>query len=1102
MIIEQHVNAPHDTELLPPSTPRVIQIDPDSDKASGAGSWGSPAFLRSARSSYGGTLDSAYDPFAEEDGFVPGRGRKKPRYSLRREEWRILDEPESPREREGTVDWDQVIEDELSTEKTTSGAPESQPDTETQLHEATQVKNQVEIEDPFQGQPAIFVKRALEQADATSSWHEPWPNASSPSPIDASSQTPFGSSLHLPTDTPMLHPIASPGLLTPSPLVSNLSNGQSYFSGSHAASRPQEAQLISMGTNITTPIEQSSSVDVSPTTQPQTGSAAVEEFEPAQTYEQHRLLNGPSADTNDAISANSMGFIDTPPVEIDSSGIDLAVNAQTSGMPIVRVDAQADQGLEEQVEAEPGMEQGDEIQREDESEAEDKMGQEDLESDEETEEEAESEDELSQFASEVQDRDITSHRIPAMELQTEHMPAHPPGDTLDVQSIDREPEEDEYAEPSEGEALDIPSSARSPLVRSPDYSGDESHVAGDEALSDEEDDMRYNSQGDEEEEVGEEEEDDLDDELNVETSRPVQRPRPQEAQPEVIVLDSDSEDEPASDKPTPQPVQGENTFRPSVQTSPSISAAEGYEDEDMSSVDQEQGYDEWDDEDQAEDNETLHDSDLEDESSVDELLQDQHDKQSLNRAASFEQEQDTRNEAKIGSAPGSAVDLDSDEEEPQEDWGAQERDEDDRPHRPVPDFRSLDGAHDNGGLQGRIDAENDEPESAGEESDIQETSGRSSEDVSSAQVAAGSPPHTFTAPASIKPAHGQLLSPYPTQEAVPGRQGAQRRDEVEIESGPDMQESSLGLNISLTGASGIAAGDNATPLNCPEPEIPPEVDIAVLTAESVDEQEKADHLAAPATPAVVVSKPPVPDRHAHGLRSKLSYFAPLATLVDHYNALVDTLCVVHETTSIAKATSASKDYFMTIQLTDPSMAGTTLQAQIFRRYKSAMPSLAEGNVVLLRNFKVRSYDHSIMLVSVESSSWAVFDGSSPEAQINGPPVEYGSEERAYASGLRRWYSEVGESMAADNKLQASVERDSMDREATPSDFAFSESGSIDSVSRGDSVQSARGPRRSRKSHRRITIHELRDGTRYTEVGSPSSRESIHELRDGTAYANL
>ncbi|KAJ6155455.1 hypothetical protein N7470_006021 [Penicillium chermesinum] len=270
-------------------------------------------------------------------------------------------------------------------------------------------------------------------------------------------------------------------------------------------------------------------------------------------------------------------------------------------------------------------------------------------------------------------------------------------------------------------------------------------------------------------------------------------------------------------------------------------------------------------------------------------------------------------------------------------------------------------------------------------------------------------------------------------------------------------------------------------------------------------------------PEVVISPLPVPDRNAHGLRSKVSYYAPLASLVDHYNALVDTISIVREVSPIAQATSSPKDYYSTLQLTDRSMAGTILQAQIFRRHPGAIPALAEGDAVLLRDFKVRSYDHSIMLVSVETSSWAVFNGSGHDPQIEGPPVEYGTEECAYAADLRKWYLESGAAMIADYELQSSIHEDSLDylkrhaspgSPATPGSVVFSDSGSIESISHESQQEGQkRSPRdsrrrRSNRNHRRITIHELRHGRRYTEVGSPSAKESIHELRDGTLYANL
>jgi hypothetical protein len=244
------------------------------------------------------------------------------------------------------------------------------------------------------------------------------------------------------------------------------------------------------------------------------------------------------------------------------------------------------------------------------------------------------------------------------------------------------------------------------------------------------------------------------------------------------------------------------------------------------------------------------------------------------------------------------------------------------------------------------------------------------------------------------------------------------------------------------------------------------------------------------------------DRRYPGLRSKLSYFAPLATLIDHYNALVDTISIVSEVNPPTKAGSGSKDFIMTLQLTDQSMAGASLYAQLLRPYKSALPTPLEGDAILLRNFRVKSFNHSVILVSDSTSAWAVFSSSAEGADIAGPPVEYGVEEEEYATGLRHWYLEDGVAMVADYQLQASVDRES--RAETPtSSLAHSDAGSIDMAlreTRGD-TSSSRGSRR-RKSHRRITIHELRDGRRYTEVGSTPGEDSIHELRDGTVYANL
>lgn len=248
--------------------------------------------------------------------------------------------------------------------------------------------------------------------------------------------------------------------------------------------------------------------------------------------------------------------------------------------------------------------------------------------------------------------------------------------------------------------------------------------------------------------------------------------------------------------------------------------------------------------------------------------------------------------------------------------------------------------------------------------------------------------------------------------------------------------------------------------------------------------------------------PAGPDRRYPGLRSKHSYYAPLSTLVDHFDALIDAVSVVSETSPIIHSASGNKDYSLTLCLTDPSMVGTTLTAQIFRPHLDALPSVSEGDIILLRNFKVKSFNHYVMLISSDTSAWAVFSPSQDEAQMTGRPVEYDDEERTHVSYLRDWYQSNGAAMIADNQLQASIVEAS--REMTPmSSVAASDTASLDDFpGREGRRDSARRDRRGRKSHRRITIHELRDGRRYTEIGSPSDPESIHELRDGTVYAHL
>ncbi|EER27681.1 hypothetical protein D8B26_006223 [Coccidioides posadasii str. Silveira] len=241
----------------------------------------------------------------------------------------------------------------------------------------------------------------------------------------------------------------------------------------------------------------------------------------------------------------------------------------------------------------------------------------------------------------------------------------------------------------------------------------------------------------------------------------------------------------------------------------------------------------------------------------------------------------------------------------------------------------------------------------------------------------------------------------------------------------------------------------------------------------------------------------LPGSHVAGLRTKLSYFCPLSLLVGNFNQSVDTISVVISASPLSRAGRRPRDHFITLHITDSSLAGDVICAQIFCKTKALLPTCTEGDVILLRNCKVQSIDHKMMLNSMDDSSWAVFvQGAAENVQVNGPPVEFDEEERNHVTGLRQWYMDSGGALVA-KKGARSREGGSVE---TSSSIAPSESGSVSSRGRGNIFKKYRRKRKS--TPRRITVHELRGGRRYLDVGSPSDKESIHELRDGTVYAHL
>ncbi|KAJ5365854.1 hypothetical protein N7517_008740 [Penicillium concentricum] len=1348
--VEPQVSAPRETELAPPTTPSGKLINPELDLPSSARPWGSPVFLKSTRTSVGGIIRSAFDPFVEEDGFVPGKGRKKPRYSLHREDWRVINEPESPHEQEASVDWEQALNQSIDQELKDADSASEPPDEP--MTDAAQAPKHTE--DLPQETLPLFAKPSLELTGSILERRAGESNVLSHEQVDI-----HGTPFHLPTDTPQIRPIPSPGLPIPSPLTSDHSGSAGYFLPWTAPTQPEDIQSVPVEMEITaTPAESSIETRDTDAIDPILIGTAEPVDPDIETIQQEHVLDAGFVFRDDSASVpGSEGLPEEQDVEtIDSSKAIDGLNVieadviihPTGDEPQISNEAQQKRAFDDDnishdhpaphldsegepidspnVSDEPAAAQpdtstenpADEAQKDDETDDErlidvSYLWRDDSASSSRSDEDSEDE---SLESSQAIDGSDNPQADPAIETANDNVgSSQHPGGSHDEEPTEPETQSVNYPQPASAvdqdaidalgrmiavreeelerkrdmdeekqreDDLDGSSLAKGDFDRSPGqgYSEEKHEVFYAESVE------NYDSQNDYEEDEDDDlrfdahlesrlDEYDSSDESSGKNSEQEQQHMPsQTGKHEVIVLDSDSDDEPASNHPAASASQSaeldDRSYRfesghPAVPSATDNLATGVQESPEPWYVDGEGGYhgaveedfdvDEGEESEESEEREynqqddRVHQSDMDD----DESTQDHYETDHPSEIASPAPEQDEDEEmdgvepiegaendesyaaTKLVAQVEVAVDQDSDEEqsgnvdpnlvdpnlldmpeshqqgpssertspnpEQDEDKAMEDRelieevkndesyapaeigalvevavdqdvdeeppsnadanpysematpnpvqDEDEEMDDPAlieKDEKDESYAAAKLGAQLEVAADQDADEEEAIDPNLLDMSeshhrGPSSEMETHAEQSLGADQHLdfYIPPSSgnvmadslsthepavegpealggrgspsvMPPFERQLLTPDPTQENAPTREldydiepeisfeeneppsldeMPQPAGSPESEQNDDNEEELIELIQNIQPEMHVDGHDDAAaPSEFAEAAEPPATPEPSRSVEVVISTESPRTLAAP------VAQPAVPDRNASGLRSKLSYFAPLATLIDHYDALVDTISIVHEASPISRAKSGSKDWFVTIQLTDPSMAGTTLRAQIFRRYKASMPSLVEGTAILLRDFKVRSLDHTVMLVSVDSSAWAVFDGSSPDAETNGPPVEYGSQERAYASGLRRWYEEVGSDRVADRMLQEAIARDSQERDVTPSSQVPSESGSPDS---------RRGSQRKRKSNRRVTIHELRDGTRYTEVGSPNSRNSsVHELRDGTLYANI
>ncbi|KAI2710706.1 hypothetical protein CBS147354_8546 [Penicillium roqueforti] len=1227
--VEPQVTAPHETEPASPTTPSGKSINPEFDLPSSERPWGSPMFLNSTRTPLGGTIRSAFDPFTEEDGFVPGKGRKKPRYSLHREDWRVVNEPESPREQEAPVDWEQALNQSIDQELEADSASEASMTDDVEAPTYT--------EDAPQEPLPVFAKPSLELTGSILERHAAESNVVSHGQVD-DHETLF----HLPTDTPQIRPIPSPGLPIPSPLVSNHAGSTSYFLPWTAPTQFQEIGYAQAGMDtIATPA--ASSIETHDTDTIDSIHADLETVDPDVESVQQEHVFDAGFIRND--SASYPGSEDLP----EKQGVEIIDSIAIDGSDVVEADmaidttgdkAQMSNELEQysafddpnlshdhparlsdsedkwddspNTKDESPAAQADVVTENatDEAQASDETYQEHLvdsshlwrdNSGSSSPSEEAGQDESLESSEEVDGSDIAQHDL-GIETASDNLgsPQYP-GESRDEKHPEPETHLVHYPQlglTSDQDAID----ALGKMIAARDEEYQKMKNTEEEKES-EKDVDRPPSQGyreEKDEEVyyaesvenydsqceSEEDEEDLygdpslesrldeDDFGVVESSgeKPEQEQKlpSQAGSHEVIVLDSDSDDESASNHPVASASQSAERndhsycsesehpavppaaaeFASGVQEYPEPWYLDGKDYhgvvEDDSDTDERQSEDSEESEDierseyggESEDREAREDrEDREDEEEGEDEYNQQYDRVYESDMDDDESSQDHYETDRASEVASPNLEQDEDKQIKHAEL-IEEADNDEyytvaNPHAQIgvpvdrdynegqsgnADPNLLDGPeshHQGPSLEGKNhagqyltgDGQFDLHIPSSARNTIADFPLKHEPTVEEPTVEGPEPLGGRVSPSTTSPLKRQPSTSDPTQKnASPlelihdfEHQASSTIEETEAPTGLDKTLLLADSPVSDQD-DGIGAGliKNTQEIHVDRH------DDAVAPSESVEAAEPTATpepgrsmdvvIESPNTLAVPIPQPSVPDRNASGLRSELSYFAPLATLIDHYNALVDTISIVHEASPITRAKSSPKDWFVTIELTDPSMAGMTLHAQIFRRHKASMPTLVEGNAILLRDFKVQSFDHTMMLVSADTSAWAVFDGSGPEAETNGPPVEYDSQERAYASGLRRWYDEIGSARVADHMLQAAIERDREERDMTPGSQVRSESGTPDSK---------RGSQRKRKSTRRITIHELRDGTRYTEVGSPNSRNSsVHELRDGTLYANI
>ncbi|RDW93106.1 uncharacterized protein DSM5745_00428 [Aspergillus mulundensis] len=1117
--VDRESNTPPPTDNIAPSTP-AANGGAHTFGPSGSTSWQSPAFLGKSRISFGFT-DPAIEPLVEEDGYVPGKGRKRPRFSMRSNEWRVIDEPESPRDKELPEDWMATFDEELETGSDAGEEPVVQASEDSAIPASSADVPEIA---PAVGSDAsmvdaepdasisVPVEPAVPDASTSVPGEPAEPDASTsvpgePAVPDASTSLvgePAGQSKgddalfvrpgnvpgtklvgldrisHLPTDTPRLHPVPSPGLPLPSPFNTTSNSSSGYFG--LVADTPPVTQPNPPAALVLEEVAELDDSDFLPEVQPHGEATHTDEEDAVTVYTDDMQIlpsDKPSVlDSADGMSSpqppGKMMAIDAPVNDVESGTTEgvsghFAVDFAQIYSPRVQTaethfESESVSGIDEgearaRIDSHSHKEEQD--QMEDERSPED-LGQED-EGDQDKASDGRTEEDGAVDAPEIQQH---KERLASTE-------SFSPNESRDI-SPSRSQEYDEEDEEDVSDGSDEEASNHG------DYECD---------YGDDEDDHRDGEgYGYSESEIAS----DYEEPLKV---------APKNTEPEIIVLDSDSEDELSAKRPNDtrereaEGTPSEDSYDYEDQSQLGEDLIDEADSESPSEEDQENEHD-MEDYNQS----TAHEVEAESERSddgkeysqsvvyghaVDEwesepeqseperMDEDPQDGLEEPHEEDYQEPLDEEYETTYAEPP-----LDADENGPTNelavvheyyediqaiteyptapnldslDYLATISESAERLHsisesvQPSPDLAIDPSLYELGNAQGEgVQGENINEAAAEEylrERSVEDNNETANEYLRTAhqrhlafQLDGATPPGPVVEPLEISTSthhEGRLLIiPGPSQ-SVAGERVASTEASSPIHASQDMlptpnptQDSPLKVKTEEQQQSflrdeitSVLEGEDASPVLAvkseedttaqreeSEPEaplvvvdneVPPLLDDAqeLQASIEVDEELEGNIDDAPYSPG---------DRRWPGLRSKLSYFAPLATLIDHYNALVDTISIASEVNPPTKAGSGRKDFIMTLQITDPSMAGATIYAQVLRPHKSALPSLQEGDAILLRNFRVKSYDHFVILVSDSTSAWAVFSGPNEDddPDISGPPVEYGVEEKDFAAEIR------------------------------------------------------------------------------------------------------